>query len=134
MADTVATPVTSKSTKQPTGSKRTRRHRDAEELALMRDIATSIQERNKRRADCVTERNAIDTFGKYISESLKQLDATTCTVAQQSINNILFQAQMGTLHTPPKSINAYPVQHPHHSQHPTTSFHVQQHDMDYLEL
>ena len=52
--------------------------------------------------------NMLVTFGNYIANALSELDSRTCHLAQNKINNIIFEAQAGLL---------VPVQAVHGMQH-----------------
>ena len=83
------------STKELTSIRSTslKQKHDEEEYHLMQGIATSINIMKDRRA----QNNAVDAFGVYVSKKLSELSQQTRSMAQYHINNILLQAQMGTL-------------------------------------
>jgi len=88
---------TPKSTKLPLMSrtKTLKKKREEEETLLIQGLIKSLTERNENKKqklidDCVG-------YASYMGECLAKLDAKTRYIAQNQMNNILFQAQMGTL-------------------------------------
>jgi hypothetical protein len=66
----------------------------------MKGIASSLSHgttSNNPKKTKLTEDEECDTFGSYLTESLRKLDPETRHIAQYHVNNILFQAQMGIL-------------------------------------
>lgn len=85
-------------TKQPLQCKLSRRDQAAQEFELIKGLATSIAERqNKRQKTADTHDESMSTFGRYVTESLADLEPRMKNLAKHHINNVLFQAQMGTL-------------------------------------
>ena len=62
----------------------------------MKGLASSISARNKHPKQ-VKQDSAVDVFGSYVTKTLSELNQPMRNIAQFQINNILFQAQMGTL-------------------------------------
>ena len=72
-----------------------------EELQIMKGIASNLGSQNKnapivKKAKIVDD-GECDSYGSYLSEALQKLDSDVRHVVQYHVNNILFQAQMGTL-------------------------------------
>ena len=80
-------------------SKRARKRHAEEELNLLSGLTQSLCERQKKRQknDSNGSDNAISVFGQYVSQTLAEFDPKVRHLAQNKINNILFQAQMGML-------------------------------------
>ena len=83
------TPKTSKAR----GSSGKRQH---EEDKLIQSLTQSISSKLSKKSEG-SKQNPTTTFANYIASQLSELDAKTRAVAQHKINEILFQAQMGTL-------------------------------------
>lgn len=86
------------STKRPTirRPKTVKQKRDEEEFQLMKGLASSLSNRYKH-AKQTKQDSAVDVFGSYVTKTLSELNQPMRNIAQFQINNILFQAQMGTL-------------------------------------
>lgn len=86
------------SSKRPTvrRSKTIKQKRDEEEFQLMKGLATSLSNRYKHPKQTKQD-SAVDVFGSYVTKTLSELNQPMRNIAQFQINNILFQAQMGTL-------------------------------------
>ena len=85
-------------TKQPLTGKLSRRKQAEQEFELIKGRTTSIAERQKKRpkpAD--THNESMSSFGRYVNESLAELEPRMTNLAKHHISNVLFQAQMGTL-------------------------------------
>ena len=72
--------------------------RAEEEYQLLKTLAKSITQRaNKVVEQAAEKQNAVSAFGKYVAESLDDLEPFIRMHAQHEINNIIFKAQMGML-------------------------------------
>jgi hypothetical protein len=73
-----------------------------EELQIMKGLASNLVYQsnnapNFKKAKKTVDDGECDSFGSYLSEALRKLDSEVRHVVQYHVNNILFQAQMGTL-------------------------------------
>ncbi|CAB4036505.1 Hypothetical predicted protein, partial [Paramuricea clavata] len=85
-------------TKQPLTGKLSRRKQAEQEFEPIKGLATSIAERqNKRHKTADTHDEPMSSFGRYVTESLAELEPRMTHLSKHHINNVLFQAQMGTL-------------------------------------
>ena len=75
------------------GSSGKRQH---EEDKLIQSLTQSISSKLTKKSEG-SKQNVTTIFSNYIASQWSELDAKTRAVAQQKINVILFQAQMGTL-------------------------------------
>ena len=66
-----------------------------EEFKLIKGLAESIRENKKPKEN--NQISAVEMFGKYVTESLSELEPRMRHIAQHYISEILFNAQMGTL-------------------------------------
>ena len=67
-----------------------------EETQLLKILANSITERASRKAT-EPKNAAVTSFGKFVMESLLEMEPMTRKIAQHQISNVIFQAQMGCL-------------------------------------
>ena len=75
-----------------------RKRQAEEEYKLIQNLSQSIAEKHKRKtSDKQASNNILDAFGNYVTKALSELDSRTCHLAQNKINNIIFQAQAGLL-------------------------------------
>ena len=86
-----------KSTKEPTKIKPNRKRQADEEFKLIKGLTESIVERRKRKLIENQSASPDDAFGRYIIQTLAELDSNVKHLAQYRINDILFQAQTGEL-------------------------------------
>ena len=87
-----------KSTKEPIKIKPNRKRQADEEFKLIKGLTESIAEkRNKRRTSENQSAGPDDAFGRYILQTLSELDKDVKHLVQYHINDILFQAQTGEL-------------------------------------
>ena len=86
-----------KSTKEPTKIKPNRKRQADEEFKLIKGLTESIAERRKRKLIENQSASPDDAFGRYIIQTLAELDSNVKHLAQYHINDILFQAQTGEL-------------------------------------
>ena len=86
------------SSKRPTTTrpKSLKQKRDEVEFQLLKGLASSITTRHKHPKQ-IKQDSAVDVFGSYVTKTLSELNQPMRNIAQFQINNILFQAQMGTL-------------------------------------
>ena len=78
--------------------KLSRKKQAEEEFQLIKGLATSINDRNRKKQKAEGKKdNALHMFGCYVTETLTTLEPKMKHLAQHHINNILFQAQMGSL-------------------------------------
>ncbi|XP_046863222.1 uncharacterized protein LOC124456965 [Xenia sp. Carnegie-2017] len=97
--DEIDIPLT-RSTKEPFQLKNSRKKQAEEEYHLIKGLAKSMSEKkNKKLKTDNKQKNQTDTFGRYVSYTLAELEPKVRFVAQHHINNILFQAQSGELLT-----------------------------------
>ena len=82
-------------------------------------MAESIaQRKSKKPKDDTKISNTAETFGRYVAQTLTELDKHTQHMAKHHINNILFQAQTGELvQTPNIGISA-PITQQHFQSWP----------------
>ena len=82
-------------------------------------MAESIAERkSKKPKDDTKISNTAETFGRYVAQTLTELEKHTQHMAKHHINNILFQAQTGELvQTPNIGISA-PITQQHFQSWP----------------
>ena len=87
-----------KSTKMPTKSrpKQAHKQREEEEFLSIKGTAKSLGQNASNKAKSGQD-GQCETFGSYVCETLQKLEPVSRNIAQQCINNILFQAQTGTL-------------------------------------
>ena len=89
-----------KSTKQPlkTRPKSLKKNQQEQEYELLRGLSHSIAQRDikRQKLDSPTN-NTVGTFGRYVTETLSELEPKLRNLAQHHINEIIFQAQMGIL-------------------------------------
>ena len=79
-------------------SKLSRKKQPEEEFQLIKGLANSINERYCKKPKLGDKKdNALKMFGCYVTETLTTLEPKMKHLAQHHINNILFQAQMGSL-------------------------------------
>lgn len=65
---------------------------------MIKNLSTSIAEKHKKRkTEEKRETSMLETFGSYVTKALSELDPRTCHLAQNKINNIIFEAQAGLL-------------------------------------
>lgn len=78
--------------------KQAHKQREEEEFLLIEGIANSQSQNasNCKKAKS-TQDGRCETFGSYVCETLQKLELVTMSIAQHCMNNILFEAQMGTL-------------------------------------
>ncbi|XP_044183828.1 uncharacterized protein LOC122964346 isoform X2 [Acropora millepora] len=127
-----------KSTKMPIKSrpKQAHKQREEEEFLLIKGIANSLSQNASKKAKSGQDGQS-ETFGSYVCETLQKLEPLSRNIAQHCINNILFQAQMGTLNEntiqsmlPPRQQSVLgPPQSPLLPPQQTTPFSNQQHRM-----
>ncbi|XP_028410489.1 uncharacterized protein LOC114542944 [Dendronephthya gigantea] len=90
-----------RSTSEPVKPRKsTSRKRQAdEEYQLIKNLSTSIAEKQKKQkmTEGKRETSMLETFGMYVTKALSELDPRTCHLAQNKINNIIFEAQAGLL-------------------------------------
>ena len=87
-----------KSTKEPIKIKPNRKRQADEEFKLIKGLTESIAEkRNKRQTSENQSAGPDDAFGRYILQTLSELDKDVKHLVQYRINDILFQAQTGEL-------------------------------------
>ncbi|XP_070571412.1 uncharacterized protein [Ptychodera flava] len=88
-----------KSTNKPmkTKMKSSKRHQAEMEYELIKGVAESITERNKRQKCGDEKKDAVETFGNYVTQTLRELEPKMRHLAQHRISNILFEAQTGSL-------------------------------------
>ena len=90
--------VSQKSTSQPLKRRLTTRKKQAEEeYNLIKNLSQSVANKNKRKNPPKQNDTMFEAFGNYIAKALSELDGLTSSLAQNKINNILFQAQAGLL-------------------------------------
>ena len=99
LLDDVNDTTTPRSTKQPLKSrpKSLKNKLQEEEFEVMKGLASSIAQNNKKKKNAKPEGGESEAFGNFVIESMKKLDPTMQHIVQYHINNILFQAQMGML-------------------------------------
>lgn len=86
------------STKQPIKRPSSSRKRQAdEEFTLIKSLSQSMAEKHKRKKIATQGNIMLQSFANYIANALSELDSKTCHLAQNKINNIIFQAQDGLL-------------------------------------
>ena len=97
LLDDVNDTTTPRSTKQPLKSrpKSLKNKLQEEEFEVMKGLASSIAQNNKKKKNAKPEGGESEAFGNFVIESMKKLDPTMQHIVQYHINNILFQAQMG---------------------------------------
>ena len=116
--------------------KQAHKQREEEEFLLIKGIANSLSQNNNKKAKSAQD-GQCETFGSYVCETLQKLEPVTRSIAQHCINNILFEAQMGTLNQntvpsmlPPKQQSVLgPPHSPLLPPQQTTAFSNQQHRM-----
>ena len=70
-----------------------RRKQAEEEYHLIKNLSQSVANKHKtKRNDTIYE-----AFGNYVAKALSELDKVASNLAQNKINNIIFQAQAGLL-------------------------------------
>lgn len=70
-----------------------RRKQAEEEYHLIKNLSQSIANKHKtKRNDTIYE-----AFGNYVAKALSEVDKVASNLAQNKINNIIFQAQAGLL-------------------------------------
>ena len=89
--------ATPKSTKEPLKLKPNRKRQAEEEFKLIKGLSQSIAERRQAQKAKKPVTNPLETFGNYVGQTLSELDNSIRHLAQHRINEILFQAQTGTL-------------------------------------
>ena len=93
----------SKSTKLPIKPrpKSMKKKLQEEEFEVMKGLASTLSQTsntaNGNKNAKITQDGECETFGSYMTESLRKLDSVTRHLVQYHVNNILFQAQMGML-------------------------------------
>ena len=99
LLDDINDTTTPRSTKQPLKSrpKSLKNKLQEEEFEVMKGLASSIAQNNKKKKNAKPEGGESEAFGNFVIESMKKLDPTMQHIVQYHINNILFQAQMGML-------------------------------------
>ena len=60
-------------------------------------MSQSIANKHKRKQPQKQNDTIYEAFGNYVAKALGELDALTSNLAQNKINNIIFQAQAGLL-------------------------------------
>ena len=75
-----------------------------EEFNLMNYLASSIAEDSKNKKN---ESGECQSYGTFLTESLKKISESTRHIPQYHINNVLFQAQMGMLTPAQGNLIAY---------------------------
>ena len=63
----------------------------------MKNLSQSIANRHKRKNPPKPNDTIFEAFGNYVAKALSELDGLTSSLAQNKINNIIFQAQAGLL-------------------------------------
>ena len=87
-----------KSTKEPLKIKPSRKKQAEEEYKLIKGLAQSIAEKRSKKPKVDSKLSSTaETFGRYVAQTLTELDTHVQNMAKHRINNILFQAQMGEL-------------------------------------
>ena len=66
-----------------------------EEFNVLKGLASSLANGGKKAK--LPEVAECESFGRFVTESIKKLDERTRHVVQYHINNTLFQAQMGMM-------------------------------------
>ena len=95
-------------------SKLSRKNQAEEEFQLIKGLANSINERYSKKPKLGERKdNALKMFGCYVTETLTTLEPKIKHLAQHHINNILFQAQMGSLGEANTAIGQAHTQHYH---------------------
>ena len=80
------------------------RKKQAEEFQLIKSLANSINDRHHKNQKFEGKKdNALQMFGCYVTETLTTLEPKMKHLAQHHINNLLFQAQMGSLGQEPRT-------------------------------
>lgn len=74
--------------------------REEEELSILKGLAKSLE--SEKRDEPSDES---DAFGLYVSQCLKKMDERARIIARHQIENIIFQAQVGTLSAAPRQSN-----------------------------
>ena len=80
----------------PTKSRPKQAHKQREEEELIKGIANSLGQNASNNAKSGQD-GQCETFGSYVCGTLQKLEPVSRNIAQHCINNILFQAQTGTL-------------------------------------
>ena len=76
-----------------------------EEFQLIKGLANSINDRCRKKQKLESKKDdALQMFGCYVTETLTALEPQMKHLAQHHINNILFQAQMGSLGQEPHAV------------------------------
>lgn len=90
---------TSRSTNEPLKKRPSisRKRQADDEFNLIKSLSQSITEKHKRPKSVHQSNNMLVAFGNYIANALSELDSRTCHLAQNKINNIIFEAQAGLL-------------------------------------
>lgn len=108
-----------KSSKEPTIIKPNRKRQADEEFKLIRGLTESIAERKKRRQMLENQSTGPDeAFGRYVIQTLSELDSYVKHLAQYRINDILFQAQTGELTRSQRIGTRVPIPAHQHTFHP----------------
>ena len=82
--------LSERSTSEPLKKRTTSKRKQAEEeYHLIKNLSQSIANKHKRK-----QNNTIsEAFGNYVAQALSELDKVASHLAQNKINNIIFQAQ-----------------------------------------
>ena len=86
--------------------KQAHKQREEAELPVLKGIANSLSKYAGKKTKSANDGQS-ETFGSYVCETLQELEPVDRNIAQQCINNILFQAQMGTLNQNTAAYTAY---------------------------
>ena len=82
---------------KPKRPKATMKKQEQKEAQIINRLSEAISERAKRKSAGGQNKNAASLFGKFVAESLAELDPITRNQAQFQISNIIYSAQMGQL-------------------------------------
>ena len=90
--------MTGRSTSEPLSKPSTSRRKHAEEeYQLIKKLSPSIANKHKRKTLQKKNDTIFEAFGNYVAQALSELDSQVSHLAQNKINNIIFQAQAGLL-------------------------------------
>ena len=64
---------------------------------MIKNLSQSIANKQKRKRPEKKDDTIYEAFGNYVAQALSELDSQTSHLAQNKINNIIFQAQAGLL-------------------------------------
>ena len=94
-------------------AKASRRRQAEEEYTLIKSLTQSMENRHKRKKTEKKTETTFDAFGNYVAKALSELDSQTSHLAQNKINNIIFQAQAGLLsqEIPTQRVQSQPQRH-----------------------